>query len=104
MGLILSEERKKGHYGFLPDSIAALLHFHVHSFFLMGRGNIHIIPDDTQGGIIALALENSVSHLLRLFLHPILSQRLRGFANEMKDIAVSAYEGTIRLDMLRLRF
>ena len=67
----------------------------------MDRGNIHIIPDDTQGGIIALALENSVAHLLRLFLHPILSQRLRGYAHKMKDVSVSDYEGTIRLDKLR---
>ena len=81
--------------GFLSDSIAALLHLHVHTRLLMGRGDIYIIPDDTQGGIIALALENSVTHFLCLFLHSILSQRLRGFAHKMKDISVNAYEGTM---------
>ena len=55
-------------------------------------------------GAIALASENSVTHFLCLFLHSILSQGLRGFAHEVKDIAISLYEGTIRLDLLRLRF
>ena len=82
----------------------ALFHFHVHTFFLMGRCDIHIIPDNAQGRMIDFELENPVTHLICLFLHPILSQRLRGFAHKMKDISVSAYEGTIRLTMLRLRF
>ena len=61
----------------------------------MGRCDIHIIPDNAQGRMIAFALENPVTHLICLFLHPILSQRLRGFAHKMKDISVSAYEGTM---------
>ena len=51
--------------------------------------------------MIALALQDSVAHLLCLLLHPIFSQRLRGFAHKMKDVSVSAYEETIRLDTLR---
>ena len=88
-------QNKKSRYSFLSKSITALLHFDIHTFFLMSGTDIHIIPHDTQGGIIALALKDSAAHLIFLFLHPVLSQRLRGFSNEMKDIAVRSPDSII---------
>ena len=70
----------------------------------MGRGDIYIIPDDTQCGIIALASENSVTHFLRLFLHPILPKRLGGNSYEAEYVAVLTYERAVWLDVLRHSF
>ena len=71
----LTGRTTKGRYGFLSDSITALLHLHIHSFFLVGGCDIHIISDNAQGGIVALTLGDSVVHLNCLLLHPILPQR-----------------------------
>ena len=61
---------------FLSDSITALIHFHGQFYRLLFVCDIHIIPNNAQGGIIALALKNSAAHFLRLFLHSILPECL----------------------------
>ena len=71
-----SEESKKGRYGFLSDSITALIHFHGQFFSLLFGCDIHIIPNNAQGRIVTLALKNSAAHFLRLFLHSILPECL----------------------------
>ena len=98
MGLRLSIERKKGHYGFLLDSIMASLHFHIHIFRLFYGCDVHIIPDDTQSRIIALALGNPVEHLRSLLLHTMLSQGSTSNSNEIHDVPILAYEWAVRFD------
>ena len=76
MGLRSSAEREKGRYGFLSDSITASQYLYIHIFLLVSSGDIHIIPNNAQGGIVAPTLKDSTAHFLRLFLHSILPECL----------------------------
>ena len=60
MGLTLSIERRTLLWLSISDSIMASLHFNIHIFRLFYGCDVHIIPDDPQGRIIALALGDSV--------------------------------------------
>ena len=70
IGGIMGQNRMN--FPFLSDSITALIHFHGQFFSLLFGCDIHIIPNNAQGGIIALALKDSAAHFLRLFLHSVL--------------------------------
>ena len=76
----------------------ASLHFNIHIFRLFYGCDVHIIPDDTQSRIIALALGNPVEHLRSLLLHAMLSQGLTGNPQQVTDIAISPYQRTVRFD------
>ena len=82
------------HFGFHNG----LLHFHIHRLRLFYGCNVHIITDDTQGGIIALALGDSMEHFPCLVLHAMLPQGLSGNSQQIMDIPISTYERTVRFD------
>lgn len=56
--------------------LASYSTLYIHIFLLVSSGDIHIIPNNAQGGIVAPTLKDSTAHFLRLFLHSILPECL----------------------------
>lgn len=51
-------------------------------------GDIHIVTDDRQGGVVALALGDAGAHLLCLVCQSVFSQGAGSNAHKVEDIAV----------------
>ena len=65
---------------------------------MVSIGDIHIIPNNAQGGIIALALKDPAAHFLRLFLHSILRECPWGNSHNIEYAPVLTYERAVWLD------
>ena len=79
---------------------AGLLHGHpfVKVLALVIAGcDIHIVTDDRQGGVVALALSDAGAHLLCLVCKAVFSQGAGSNAHKVEDIAVLPDEGTVGL-------
>ena len=79
----------------------ALIHFHRHIFLLLFLRYIHIIRNDAQNRIVALALGDPLPHLSSLFLHTILFQNSGGNPHKIEDISILTDQRAVRF---RLHF
>lgn len=91
------EKQKRPSWFPFGFTMTALIHFHRHIFPLLFLRYIHIIRNDAQSRIVALALGDPLPHLSGLLTHSILFQRSGSNPHKIEYISVLTDQQTVGL-------
>lgn len=110
IGVKISQKAADKSHPYSHESMECIasLSFHAHikilRLFLIEAGDVHIVPNDTEGRIVALGLSYAGPHFLCLVIQAVLLQCSGGKAQEIEDVPIRPDKRAVRLllDLLGL--